>query len=164
MSACYSASPSPIDAWRVDTGRGAVNTGVMASVIQHKTPTPKQAARRRVRLDRLLDPEMLKALAEPTRARLLSCLLKCGRPCSVTEVAACCSIDFSMVARHLSTMARAGLLTSEKRGRTVWYAADGPSLATRFRDLAEAIDELTPTDGGCDSDRCGCTAEDEGKE
>lgn len=116
----------------------------MASVFQHAPPTPKHAARRTARLDKVLDPDMLRALAEPTRARLLSCLLKCGRPCSVTEVAECCSTDFSMVARHLATMARAGLLTSEKTGRTVWYAADRSRLARHFRDLADAIDELQP--------------------
>lgn len=126
----------------------------MASVIQRSAVSPKQAVRRRARFDRLLDPEVLKALAEPTRARLLSCLLKCGRPCSVTEVAACCSLDFSMVARHLATMARAGLLSSEKKGRTVWYRADGPTLAARFRELADAIDELSPGDTRCGDERC----------
>jgi ArsR family transcriptional regulator len=132
----------------------------MASINQHPAASPKQASRRRARLDRLLDPELLKALAEPTRASLLSCLLKCARPCSVTEVAACCSIDFSMVARHLSTMARAGLLTSEKKGRTVWYSADGGALAGMFRDLADAIDELAPQDTGCDADGCACVPTD----
>ena len=82
----------------------------MTPVFKSSAATPRQAIRRRARLDDLLNPLVLKALAEPTRARLLSCLLKCGRPCSVTEVAACCSIDFSMGARHLATMARAGLL------------------------------------------------------
>ena len=130
-------------------------TGVMASVFQH-SKTPKQAARKRAAFDRLLEPEMLKALAEPTRARLLSCLLKCGRPCSVTEVAECCSIDFSMVARHLGTLARAGLLTSEKKGRTVWYSANSQSLAAHFRDLADAIDELAPQDGCVREGDCGC--------
>lgn len=132
----------------------------MASVFKHSAATPRQAMRRRARLDGLLDPEMLKALAEPTRARLLSCLLKCGRACSVTEVAACCSIDFSMVSRHLSMMARAGLLASEKKGRTVWYSADGVALAARFRAFADAIDELTPTEGCCDAAGCGCKAPD----
>ena len=99
---------------------------------------------------------MLKALAEPTRARLLSCLLKCGRPCSVTEVAECCSIDFSMVARHLATMARAGLLSSEKKGRTVWYAADAAALSARFRELADAINELAPKDDRRAADGCAC--------
>ena len=86
----------------------------------------------------------------------------------MTEVAECCSIDFSMVARHLSTMAKAGLLTSEKKGRTVWYTADGPGLAGHFRELADAIDELTPAESGraccdpaccdpaeCETDCCG---------
>ncbi|MCA9294330.1 MAG: winged helix-turn-helix transcriptional regulator [Phycisphaerales bacterium] len=127
----------------------------MASPFHNKLPSPKQAVRRRARLDRLLDPDLLKALAEPTRARLLSCLLKCGRPCSVSEVAECCSIDFSMVARHLATMARARLLTASKEGRTVWYTANGPALADQFRELADAIDELS---GGtcCNESGCAC--------
>ncbi|MEL7473345.1 MAG: metalloregulator ArsR/SmtB family transcription factor [Planctomycetota bacterium] len=99
---------------------------------------------------------MLKALAEPTRARLLSCLLKCGRPCSVTEVAECCSIDFSMVARHLATMARAGLLSSQKKGRTVWYEADARGLAGYFRDLADSIDELGHAAACCGDAPCSC--------
>ncbi len=125
----------------------------MTPTFQHTTP--RQASRRRARIDRVLEPELLRALGEPTRARLLSCLLKCGRPCSVTEIAACCSIDFSMVARHLGTLARAGVLTCEKRGRTVWYAADAASLSATFRDLADAIDELGAA-GGC----CGPAAPD----
>ena len=112
--------------------------------------------RRHARIDDLLDPELLRAIAEPTRVRLLSCLLKCGRPCSVTEIAACCSIDFSMVARHLALMARAGVLTSEKKGRTVWYAADGALLAARFRELADAIGECAPETSPC----CGETDSD----
>lgn len=127
----------------------------MTPVFQH-SKTPKQAARKRAAFDRLLEPEMFKALAEPTRARLLSCLLKCARPCSVTEVAECCSIDFSMVARHLGTLARAGLVTSEKKGRTVWYSASAQMLAMHFRDLADAIDELTPAQGYLSDDECGC--------
>ena len=119
-----------------------------------QSATPRQAARRRARLDKILDPDLLKALAEPSRARLLSCLLKCGRPCSVTEIAECCAIDFSVVSRHLATMARAGLLTADKQGRTVWYAADGPALASHFRDLADAIDELEPDDSCRGGDCC----------
>jgi DNA-binding transcriptional ArsR family regulator len=121
----------------------------MTSVFQHIPASPRHAAKRRVRLDKLLEPELLKALAEPTRARMLSCLLKCGRPCSVTEIAECCAIDFSMVARHLATMARAGLLTSEKKGRTVWYSADSGRISDHFRALADAVDELAPAADCC---------------
>ena len=126
----------------------------MTQTYQQKSPTPRQAIRRRAAFDKLLDPEMLKALAEPTRARLLSCLLKCRRPCSVTEVAECCEIDFSVVSRHLVTLSRAGLLTSEKKGRTVWYSADGASLSELFYKLAEAVEELSPE--CCGDDGCGC--------
>ena len=52
-------------------------------------------------------------------------------------------------------MARAGLLTADKQGRTVWYSADGESLAAHFRDLAEAIDELSPDEGCCGGTACG---------
>ena len=130
-------------------------TCVMASVFKHPR-TPKQASRKRSSFDRLIEPKILKALAEPSRVQLLSCLLKCGRPCSVTEVAACCSIDFSMVARHLGTLARAGILTSEKKGRTVWYSANASMLSMHFRDLADSIDELTPAEGCLSDDECGC--------
>jgi DNA-binding transcriptional ArsR family regulator len=103
--------------------------------------TPRQAARRRAAVDRLLEPTLFKALADPTRLRLLACLVKCGRPCSVTEVAACCSVDFSVVARHLAQLARAGVLDANKRGRTVWYAPRSGELCRHLRGLADAIEE-----------------------
>lgn len=102
--------------------------------------TPRQAARRRAPVDRLLDPELFKALSDPTRVKLLACVLKCSRPCSVTEVAACCSVDFSVVARHLTALARVGLLEATKEGRTVWYAPCSDSLSSRLRQLADAVD------------------------
>lgn len=122
--------------------RGAVYTGTMASICKAPARDPKQASRRRAAVDRLLEPAVFRALSDPVRGRLWSCLLKCARPCSVTEAAACCALDYSVVARHLATLARAGLLTSEKRGRMVFYTARGDALAGRFRALADAIDEL----------------------
>ena len=121
--------------------------------------TPRIAARRPARLDEVLDLPFLRAIAEPSRARLVSCLLKCGRPCSVTEIADCCELDFSTVARHLGLLARSGVLTAEKRGRTMWYDANASGLARRFRELADAIDELEPSDGRCDPGDCGCGAD-----
>ena len=121
--------------------------------------TPRIAARRPARLDGVLDLPFLRAIAEPSRARLVSCLLKCGRPCSVTEIADCCELDFSTVARHLGLLARSGVLTAEKRGRTMWYDANASGLARRFRELADAIDELEPSDGRCDPGDCGCGAD-----
>lgn len=124
---------------------------MMASLSQLPPASPRAAARRRTELDRRLDLEFFRALADPTRARLFACLIKCRRPCSVTEVAECCAVDFSVVARHLGILARAGILSAEKKGRTVWYAARREELTARLRGLADAIDacRLSTDAGAC---------------
>ena len=127
----------------------------MASLSQSLKPlSPRQAARRRAPVDSLLDADLFKALADPTRLQLLRCLLKCRRACSVSEVAECCEVDFSVVARHLGQLARAGVLEARKEGRTVWYNARCEALASTFRDLAASIDDLKPEDACCDSTCC----------
>lgn len=126
----------------------------MASVSQPRQPaSPRQAARRKAPVDGLLDTELFKALGDPTRVLLLRCILKCRRGCSVSEVAECCDVDFSVVARHLSLLARAGVLDSKKEGRTVTYTPRCTELAATFRDLADAIDDCSPA-ACCGSDCC----------
>ena len=115
--------------------------------------TPKQASRRRAPIDTCLDPELFKAFADPTRARLLACLAKCSRPCTVTEVAECCAVDFSVVSRHLAALARAGVLESERKGREVRYAVRFTDLVARLRDLADAIESCCPG-GQCAPGAC----------
>ena len=128
----------------------------MTQVTHNQSRTPKQAARRRARVDKLLDAELFKALSDPTRLALLTCLIKCGRPCSVTEVAECCSVDFSVVARHLAALARVGVLRAEKKGRTHWYVAPSAELSARFREIGSAIDEWSLLSTGCEE--CACDA------
>lgn len=127
----------------------------MASVSHKQEPaTPRQAARRRSPVDHLLDPELFKALSDPTRLLLLRCLLKCRRACSVSEVAECCEVDFSVVARHLGLLARAGVLEARKDGRTVWYTARCDALADRFLELSSEFRALTPGSGCCEKGCC----------
>ena len=121
----------------------------MASLSKSKRPaSPRQAARRKAPVDGLLDTELFKALGDPTRVLLLRCILKCRRGCSVSEVAECCDVDFSVVARHLSMLARAAVLDSKKEGRTVTYTPRCTELAATFRDLADAIDDCSPATCG----------------
>jgi ArsR family transcriptional regulator len=117
---------------------------MMASVSNNIPASPRQAARRRSAVDRRLDIELFKALADPTRAKLLACLAKCSRPCSVSEIAECCAVDFSVVARHLLILARAGAVQARKTGRTVWYSARCAHLSQRLRNLAEAFEDCCP--------------------
>jgi DNA-binding transcriptional ArsR family regulator len=109
--------------------------------------TPKQAAACCGPLDERLDPELFKALSDPTRASLVACIAKCGRACSVGEVAECCSVDLSVVSRHLAQLARAGLLESSKEGRTVLYRVRYAELCRTLRSLADAIEACCPDTG-----------------
>src|SRR5687767_7655991 len=108
--------------------------------------TPKQAAKCCGPVDELLDPELFKSLCDATRLKLLACLAKCGRPCSVSEVGECCSIDLSVVSRHLALLEKAGVLQSVKEGRTVYYAVRYLQLSQTLRALADAIEACCPAE------------------
>ena len=117
--------------------------------------TPKQAAGCCGPIDDLLDAELFKGLCDPTRLGLLGCLCKCGRACSVSEIADCCSVDFSVVSRHLALLERAGIVASTKEGRTVLYAVKYAELSAKLRALADAVESYGPSsnrgrgNGGC---------------
>jgi ArsR family transcriptional regulator len=108
--------------------------------------TPSQAARRRTDLDRCLDAAFFKALGDSTRLHLVACLAKCGRASSVGEIAECCSVDLSVVSRHLALLAREGILESRREGRTVTYAVRRAELSALLRALADALDGCCPDD------------------
>jgi predicted transcriptional regulator len=73
----------------------------------------------------------------------------------VTEVAEACSVDFSVVARHLRALAKAGLLGSEKSGRELLYRPKCMELCERLRMLIAAIEEWCPNiDPGVNAAGC----------
>ena len=106
--------------------------------------SPEAAARVSAAIDRRLDQQLFKALGDPTRLLVLSCLVKCGRAVSVSEVAECCDVDFSVVNKHMKILASAGVLDAEKQGRTVWYTARCGDLCDRLSGLIDAIAEWCP--------------------
>jgi ArsR family transcriptional regulator len=106
-------------------------------------------------VDALLDPDLFKALCDPTRVKLLACMVKCARPCNVGEVGECCDVDLSVVSRHLAFLERSGVLSSTKKGRVVTYAVRSADLCKSLRDLADAIESCCPP-GACSQGACGC--------
>jgi ArsR family transcriptional regulator len=114
--------------------------------------TPKEAAASKGRIDARLDPVLFKALSDPTRLSLLACIAKCGRGCSVSEVAECCSVDLSVVSRHLAVLAHAGALEPTREGRIVRYRVRYSELVESLRGLADALEECCPE---CTTDDCG---------
>ena len=116
--------------------------------------TPRAAARRRSRLDGALDVELFRALGDETRLGLLSCLAKCGRACTVSVIGECCSVDLSVVSRHMAMLERAGVVEVEREGRRVSYAVRFRDLNRRFGELVEALKECevrceAGSEGGC---------------
>ncbi|MBI5863904.1 MAG: winged helix-turn-helix transcriptional regulator [Planctomycetes bacterium] len=95
-------------------------------------------------LEELLDPNVFRALGDPTRVRILAALMRQSGPCCVTRAADCCPVDLSVVSRHLSALQDAGIVQAEKRGREVQYTLRTTSLSGLLRELAAAIDECCP--------------------
>lgn len=93
----------------------------------------------------ILPPRFFKALGDPNRIALLARLAACGRPCGVTEMAACCPIDFSVTSRHLAILRDAGIIHSERCGKEVHYAVRFQEIATALRAMADALDGCCPT-------------------
>lgn len=119
--------------------------------------TPLLAARRASRLDGLLNPEMFGALADGTRLRLLACLAKCARSCSVSEIGECCDVDLSVVSRHLAILEEAGIVSQEKQGRNRMYHVRFEHVCGVLRSLADAMEACRVEGGGSCCEK-GCCA------
>ena len=125
--------------------------------VEPRPATPADAGELPGVLDGLLDADLFKALGDPTRARLVACIARCGRGCSVKEVAGCCSVDMSVVSRHLSALEAAGALSSEREGRIVRYRVRYAELGGRLRRLADALEAcVAGEDASCCEVDDGC--------
>lgn len=89
----------------------------------------------------------LKALADPARLRLIAFML--GRPAReacTCELAPVLGLSEPTVSHHLKTLERAGLVSKERRGISVYYAAELDAL--RALGLALRFDDVAPRDRG----------------
>ncbi|WP_108783781.1 ArsR/SmtB family transcription factor [Pontivivens insulae] len=67
------------------------------------------------------------ALADPTRRAILSRLL--DHDLSVGEIAEPFDMSLAAISKHLQILTRAGLVTSERRGREKWCALNPDGIA-----------------------------------
>ena len=95
-------------------------------------------------LARWLSPSVFKALADPNRVALLARLAQCRGEQTVTDVSGCCSIDISVVSRHLGVLRDAGILEARKRGREVYYRVRTEELTSLLRNLADTLEACCP--------------------
>lgn len=92
----------------------------------------------------LLIPRFFKALCDPSRTSILARLLESCAPLNVTEIAGCCTVDISVVSRHLGVLRDAGIVNAEKRGKEVYYSVRYDILPTFLRQIADAIESCCP--------------------
>lgn len=116
---------------------------------QASTARRKRSARSAYRL---LTADVFKVLSDPNRVALVKALLESGSTRSVSELAPCCSVDLSVVSRHLSVLREAGLVAATRQGKNVFYRVNAGELATVLRQLADALDNC-----------CGAKASDAGR-
>ena len=88
----------------------------------------------------LLEPRFFKALCEPNRIAMLIQLARCCRACTVSEIADCCTVDISVVSRHLAVLRDAGVLDARKKGKQVYYRVRHSLLASTLRSMADVIE------------------------
>lgn len=84
--------------------------------------------------------DLLKALGEFNRLSLVYRLCECQAPQNAMCLCDCCSVDASVVSRHLKNLAQAGVLKLEKSGRERSYSLDRTNVAGKLRDLAARIE------------------------
>lgn len=93
------------------------------------------------------DEELLGAMADPSRKRILQTLCTPGagrmRALSVSEIAEESGISLSTVSHHLQILRRSGLVSVERAGRQRLYRLELERLTAslvQFRDLLGLID------------------------
>lgn len=70
---------------------------------------------------------LLKALADPTRLRLMSIIAAADEAC-VCDLTAPFAVSQPTISHHLRVLREAGLVDAERRGTWVWYRARPEAL------------------------------------
>jgi DNA-binding transcriptional ArsR family regulator len=86
----------------------------------------------------VMDSKLFKTLSEPVRIEILRFLIETGRA-DIGEIAQKLPQDRSVISRHLHLMSEAGLLSTEKEGRHVYYEINGPTFLERLENIVSSF-------------------------
>ena len=73
--------------------------------------------------------QVAQATANPHRLELLDLLVQAPR--SVEQLAELSALSIANTSQHLQRLKRAGLVSSERRGASIWYRIAAPAVARR---------------------------------
>lgn len=82
----------------------------------------------------------MQALSTPSRVRILGRLRE--SPCSVGELAEAVSMERSAVSHQLRLLRHLGLVTSERRGRSVVYALHDPHVRVLLEEAVYHVQHM----------------------
>lgn len=86
-----------------------------------------------------LDPDirLLAALADPTRLAIVRQLATDNETCAC-DFTTCCDVGQPTVSHHLRVLREAGVVTSERRGQSIFYRL-APDVADRLTAVARNL-------------------------
>ena len=87
--------------------------------------------------------DLFKALGEFNRLSLVYHLCDCRSPQNAMCLCNCCSVDASVVSRHLKILTQGGIVNFEKKGRERTFSLNRAYVASRLRELADLIEHQT---------------------
>src|SRR5262249_26294737 len=89
--------------------------------------------------------EFFKALGDGNRLAIVAWLASQTQARTVSEVVAagCCSVDFSVISRHLRALQQARGVGAERKGREVYYRLCCAPLVNVLRLLADKIEHCS---------------------
>ena len=100
----------------------------------------------------MTDPDVaaFKALADPTRLKILNLLKAKGRSCCdliarsepglcACDIEAAVGLSQAAVSHHMGLLRRAGLVDAEKRGRWIYYRRNEAAIARLAERVARAV-------------------------
>ena len=82
--------------------------------------------------------ELLKALADPARVRIVSTLARSAEPVCACDFEPPLGLSQATVSHHLKRLTDAGLLEREQRGKWAYFSLSGDAV-----DKLAAVSELT---------------------
>jgi ArsR family transcriptional regulator len=83
------------------------------------------------------DVRLFAALGDPTRLAIVRQLSECAEMCAC-DFTSCCDVGQPTVSHHLRVLREAGVVTSERRGQSIWYRL-APDTADRLGALARRL-------------------------
>ncbi len=86
----------------------------------------------------ILDSKFFKTLSEPVRVQILKFLLLNGRS-DIGTIADHMPQDRSVISRHLNLMYEAGILTSGKESRYIYYDINASEFLDKVEGIAEKL-------------------------